>query len=300
MVTKESSNVPSIETALTRLNSFHNNIKFTYEIEKDNTLAFLDVQLQRTEDKVQTTVYRKPSSNEMYLPWSAFTPRNWKVSTLKTLILRAFKNCSTTELRKVELHHLTKVFHKDHGYPLKLIHNTIEKIEDGILSDRSADNSDVTKLRLTLPYVGRKGETLIRSLCRTLRNIKDDTNTQVIYKGQKPGSKFQIKDGTPKEHAHNVVYKLECPEPNCDATYIGETARRLATRVTEHGKYNNNSQMARHATQNHHQRVGMANVTILSSNKQHFMSRKIVEALHIKNLKPSLNIQEMSVPLTLF
>ena len=39
--------------------SRHPNIKFTYEVEVDNTLAFLDVNVYRESDKFSSTVHRK-------------------------------------------------------------------------------------------------------------------------------------------------------------------------------------------------------------------------------------------------
>ena len=44
---------------LLALNSFHKNIKFTFEIEKDNTIPFLDILIIRKPGKIETAVYRK-------------------------------------------------------------------------------------------------------------------------------------------------------------------------------------------------------------------------------------------------
>ena len=49
----------SIEYVLSELNSFHDNIKFTYEQENNNRLPFLDVLFIRDDDKINTTVFRK-------------------------------------------------------------------------------------------------------------------------------------------------------------------------------------------------------------------------------------------------
>ena len=44
---------------LTYLNSKHPNIKFTIEIENNNSLPFLDVRIDKTTDVFQTSIYRK-------------------------------------------------------------------------------------------------------------------------------------------------------------------------------------------------------------------------------------------------
>ena len=48
-----------IDSILLSLNYFHQNIKFTFEIEKDNTIPFLDILIIRNPRKIETTVYRK-------------------------------------------------------------------------------------------------------------------------------------------------------------------------------------------------------------------------------------------------
>ena len=68
----------SIECILSVINNFHEKIKFTYEIEKDSKLSFLDVEIQRTNETLATTVYRKETNNDMYLNWNSFSPETWK------------------------------------------------------------------------------------------------------------------------------------------------------------------------------------------------------------------------------
>ena len=82
--------------------------------------------------------------------------------------------------------------------------------------------------------------------------------------------------------------------------YIGETARRLQTRIDEHGGKDKNSQMYKHSMESGHRPVAIENVKILATGAQNNKGRKTTEALCIKSHKPSLNIQEMSVPLKLF
>ena len=48
--------IGSVEYVLLVLNSFHKNIKFTYEEEQENTLPFLDVLFIRDVEKLNTTV----------------------------------------------------------------------------------------------------------------------------------------------------------------------------------------------------------------------------------------------------
>ena len=100
------------------------------------------------------------------------------------------------------------------------------------------------------------------------------------------------------ENVHDVVYQAKCPD--CSETYIGETARRLEERVEEHAKKDKNSHLLRHARLKRHRPVSMDDFSILSKNFKNYYSRKISEAIAIKKNKPSLNKQDMSVPIVLF
>ena len=95
-----------VEHVLAPLNSFHKNIQFTYELENQNKLPFLDILLIRTGTKIETTVYRKSTNNDIYLNWDSFVPVTWKRGTLKTLFNRAYIACSTDYHLKKELDHL--------------------------------------------------------------------------------------------------------------------------------------------------------------------------------------------------
>ena len=94
----------------------------------------------------------------------------------------------------------------------------------------------------------------------------------------------------------------KCPGNSCGAAYIGETARRISTRIEEHGGKDERSHIVRHMKDSgHHQLKHNSNFSILKNNSRgsNFI-RKIKEALLIKKYKPNLNIQLASVPLKLF
>ena len=102
----------SIDYILKTLNSFHPNISFTYEKENHSQLSFLDVLFIRNGTRLDTTVYRKDTHNDLYLHWDAFALVSWKRGTLRTLINRAYLICSNKELLHKELAYLRSVFFK--------------------------------------------------------------------------------------------------------------------------------------------------------------------------------------------
>ena len=64
----------SIPYVFNVLNSFDSNTEITYEEEKDGQIPFLDLILVRKNYTFETTVYKKPTNNGVYLHWNSFAP----------------------------------------------------------------------------------------------------------------------------------------------------------------------------------------------------------------------------------
>ena len=93
-------------------------------------------------------------------------------------------------------------------------------------------------------------------------------NTNVIYStNNKLNNIIKLgKDKTKIGDNVNVVYKINCK--NCDASYVGQTGRRLDVGIKEHTrKYvnqDNNSSLYTHATNNNHD-IDLTNIKILDT-----------------------------------
>ena len=58
---------------------------------------------------------------------------------------------------------------------------------------------------------------------------------------------FSTKDLIPRSLKAQVVYKFTCP--GCNASYIGETNRRLSTRIMEHLSKDKSSHIYKHLSE---------------------------------------------------
>ena len=56
------------------MNTKHLNIKFTFEHELNNTFSFLDVKISRENNKLTTSVYRKPTFSGVFTNFKSFIP----------------------------------------------------------------------------------------------------------------------------------------------------------------------------------------------------------------------------------
>jgi hypothetical protein len=70
----------NMKKVLQFINNLHKNIKFTFEIEQDIILPFLDVKILR-KDNVGfiVSIYRKKTFTGVYLNWNSLTSRRYKI-----------------------------------------------------------------------------------------------------------------------------------------------------------------------------------------------------------------------------
>ena len=105
------------------LNGFHRNVQFTYEVETDSKILFLDVLIVHDSNNINTTVYRKSTNDVIYFNWESFAPNKWKWGTLKTLTKRAYNVWSTQK----ELNYIEKVFRVNNKYPNWVIKKVLQQ-----------------------------------------------------------------------------------------------------------------------------------------------------------------------------
>ncbi|CAH3145847.1 unnamed protein product, partial [Porites lobata] len=64
-------------------------IQFTKEIEENGKIPFLDCLVTRNNNKLKTTIYRKPTHTDRLLDQSSYNPTSHKATTIRTLTRRA-------------------------------------------------------------------------------------------------------------------------------------------------------------------------------------------------------------------
>ena len=94
------------------MNSLHNAVKLTKEIEVNNQLSFLDVLIKRKDDKFITSVFRKPTFTGQYLNFQSCCSKRRNIGLIKTLFHRASKICSP-EVFQTELNVIKELLLKN-------------------------------------------------------------------------------------------------------------------------------------------------------------------------------------------
>ena len=248
---------------------------------------FLDVLFIRDYEKINTTVFRKDTHNDLYLHWESFSPISWKRGSLKSLINRAYKICSNQSLLEKELKHLKNAFHETNGYPLWIINQVMETVKETTNTENISTNQlDILEANndklhpLILPYTGSKGNNIVKSMNNNIQRIlPSNMKTRIRYTGRKLGTKFQIKNLTKNQHEHDLMYYSKCRERNCNEDYLGETGRSIIERTADHCGKDKQSHLLKHALISSHPVVDLKDLKVIGKNYYgNKYKRKISEA----------------------
>ena len=134
--------------------SKHPNIKFTYELENNNTIPFLDVNVFRDAKCFSSTVHRKDTFSGVYTNFGSFMPDVYKRGLVSTLLHRAFMISSSYVSFHNEIENLKKIFSKN-GYRDRFVDKCIFRFLNK-LYEKKQPVQTVPKKEVTimLPFLG--------------------------------------------------------------------------------------------------------------------------------------------------
>ena len=198
---------------------------------------------------------------------------------------------------KEELEYIRKVFHHRNNYPLWVIIKVIDDAKKIPSANENGSSNNEKIHRLMRPYQGDKGSNFLKPMKRYVSKLLlDNIQLEITFKGKKLNSCFSIKDKTKFEHQHDLVYYLKCTEPSCRDNYEGETGHGIIERLKDDSGRDHASHMVKHNIESSHTDGNTANIKIIDMNLGNNKRKwKIAESLWIKDLKPTLNVQEKSI-----
>ena len=148
---------------------------------------------------------------------SSYNLTSNKATTTKTLTRRVQLVCDTPDSLRDENKYLERVFHKN-NYNADFIRRSIYRPIEADATNRNP--TPVTTV--TICY--------IKGTSETISQIKQLYNIRVAHKPTTtlPHLLTNVKDRDKPNNRQEAVYKIKCSD--CQASYIGETARNLLTR----------------------------------------------------------------------
>ena len=256
------------------INSYCDDINFTVEREENGCLPFLDVMVKKQSGRLQTSVFRKPTCSNVYIPYDSHHAPCIKAGTIRCLATRA-RNIASREDLKTEMTHIKQVFKKN-GYPASTIQKAMK------MTGRDRDEKPQMTY-LSLPYV--------RGVSEKIGRVLAPHNIRLAHKSRPTLKNLltKLKDRTPSEERKGAVYKITC---ECGESYIGESGRKKITRLNEHVSDIKHGRTERSAVADHffrcHRSLNPMEADTLAI-EAHWSRRVVREALEIKLAGSSLN-----------
>nr|VZI26236.1 unnamed protein product [Spirometra erinaceieuropaei] len=196
--------------------------ELTMETENNNQIAFLDVLVHRkVNGSLKTTVYRKATNTRQVLSYHSNHPLCHKRSCVRSLYKRVDTHCSEPADKIAEFHNLRRIF-TSNGYPRSFI----ERSRLSRATVKSTANQP--KVWRALPYIANVSEAVARILQPLGIGIAQKPEATIRRMVMRP------KTPLPRGETANVVYGIPCT--SCEANYVGETGKRLQTRMDEHAR----------------------------------------------------------------
>ena len=289
------------------INNEYQSISFTYEVEQNNSLAFLDVAISRVNNQFSTSVFRKSTFSGLGISFFSHCCKKFKINAIHTLLHRAYANCSSYQLMHTEFEFLTNFF-SNNGFPKSLVQTMINRF----LNHKLTKSSPVLTVRkktlyFVLPYFGHTSVQMKISLCNLIGEYFPQIDPQIILVNKfKIGSFFNHKDSLPNALRSNLVYMYCCAK--CASEYYGSTVRSLHTRICEHKGLSHRtgrpllrppqSSIRDHALSCSSD-ISIDNFKIIASESDQ-LSLRILESIFIFTEKPVLNDLSSAYSLKLY
>ena len=256
-------NRQSEEKILSELNILHANIKFTMEKEIEGKIPFLDLELSRQGHGISFNIYRKPTDAPLCIPRDSHHSWPHKMAAFESALYRMWRVPISNKNRSDELRYICDMALLN-GYEEEMVHRLNRKHK------LRHERQEFTKLRPITRC--DKQQNKIQGKAKGNRNVimpfhsSISTNIEKVMRTQGFNVCFQnrsnlkdligqVKKRKPIEEKSGI-YNIQCD--GCAGNYVGQTKRRIETRVKEHeralkNKQEEKSAIAAHCIEEGHQ-----------------------------------------------
>lgn len=270
------------------LNGLYPSIKFTHEVETNNSLPFLDILVIRKDSKFEFDVYRKPTQVDRYIDISSFHTIQHKLAAFNSMIYRMLRFPLNKSRKLSELNYIKKVANLN-GFSKNVVDNIVRKQQFAIQLMKTTTLKKVEENKKWAKL------TFFPPLSNKIRAIFSEHNIQAAFYGN---SKLKSLLGNTKDKIPFLekagIYKIKCRD--CNFVYIGQTVRNLETRFKEHLDSHrlcrpNRSSVAKHMIEKDHS-FSINDIKLISS----IDNSKIIDAAEtffiFREKSPLMNLDQ--------
>ena len=146
------------DSLISTLNSQSTTIKFTLDKENENgSLPFLDVLITRVNNKLDFSVYRKPTNTDRYITNDSYRPKSTKLAAFNSMVYRLCKLPLSIRNYMKELENIKRIANVN-GYAEEKIEKMVEKHSRNIK-------------RLSLTTLNKQAEATVRAPFKFIHHI---------------------------------------------------------------------------------------------------------------------------------
>ena len=281
-------------------------MNFTIEESVDHKLPFLNVLVDTREDRVKTTVYRKPTDVGRCLNELSECPDRYKVSVIKGFLFRAKTLCSERADMLLEINRSKQIL-VNNGYSNKLIDDEIRKFLRKETTPQQPQQQRTTHKiyykNFMNPNYKRNEKSIKEIINNNVRIINNSDHLQVViyYKSIKTSNLVMKNNQSPKlrELARTcLIYDFTCQTGECKhlqqqkVRYSGLTTCTLSKRLTFHIQ---NGAIRKHYESCHGRNITRAEIVAMTKARcyeRDVRRLEILEALIIQREDPEINRQD--------
>uniref|UniRef100_A0A1B0CGI0 Reverse transcriptase domain-containing protein n=1 Tax=Lutzomyia longipalpis TaxID=7200 RepID=A0A1B0CGI0_LUTLO len=263
-----------VDAMLDLVNSFHDNLKFTLELEVEGKLAYLDMWLHRNEDNTLcTSWYSKPCASNRILNFNSGHAMNMILNVGRNLV-RRIRMLTTKQGVDVDAQ-ISRILQLN-DFPLSVIRKLLMTQRP-----RDAEVDVVDAPFRSLGYIKGVSE-------KIKKRVTGSADVRLSLVPVERVRKFftHLKDKVPLGLRSNVVYEIPCS--GCTKKYVGTTKQFLRARLGQHQRDSRNaadkretSALCQHVAETGHS-FAFDDARVLDSHRI-YSKRMFLEMLHIKN-----------------
>ena len=214
--------------------------------------------------------------------------------------------CSNFNLFHEEIEFLIKFF-TGNGYPNNIVYKCVRLFLENVYNPK-VPNVTVPKLDFycKLPYIGDT-EKLNKELRCCLDKFYPHINFKFVFSNNFTlNTLLPYKDKLPDSLRSGIIYYYNCP--NCQVGYLGSSKKALKTRYCQHAGISDRtgrdlavkhqSSIREHSEDCHQARLSFEDFKILDTCSNE-IDLRILESIYIHKIKPRLNQDQSSFPLSI-